>query len=318
MIYPHDVYAKTRRSKGITSADKAKVILGVMLVANIIFTFVTAGVFAAFGVPLAVVIVVQVVLYLFLSLQIFRYTVFREQDRDTTEADLFAPYYKIRAGTQRVKTHATSYELFELDDNSFMTCVQLTFGMNNALRSKKTEEFLNFVQDITHENRLSCRFIVMDEAFTESAEATAMLEKANNVTDPRLRNTQLMICNEILNFTDRVGTVPSIYIMLYARSNFYKDNIEDVMNTIFSKFKLTKEELAIRNMNALDITQLLKMFKRFYGMDAIDLSLSKLQQNITQSDVLKSITLYRVISKDGKTYTNDVFKNIQTSVKYFK
>lgn len=317
MIYPKDVYSRTKKSSGMSAGDKAKIVMAGLLVCNVIFSFMSYTFFKMLGVPFVIVVVLQIILYLFICAQIFRFTVFREQDRSDGESDMFAPYYKLRSGSERVETSVENYDVFELEDGSFVTGIMLTYGMNNKAKAVRTEAFYNRIQDIIFENRLSCRFVVMDEDFVQSKEAHHLLAKANAIEDARLRNTQLMIYNEVLNFTERAGSVPCVYLLISAKGNFLKDNLEDAMVQIFSRFKTLREDIALRDLIALDHSALLQMFQRFYGMDAIDLSLSRVQQSMTQSDILQSITLYKIISTDKKIFTNNIFDKVGTSVKFF-
>lgn len=316
MIYPSDIYAKTKTNNKVSSADKAKAIMGGLLIINAGFTMFTSQFFGLLGIPLWFVILVQAIIYLFICVQIFRFAVFREQDREGDESDLFMPYYKVRPGFTKVKTHSTEYDLFEMEDNSFVTFISFKYGMNNSARAKHTEDFLNQIHDFIHESKLSSRFIVMNESFSESDEAYAMLQKANSIKDKQLRATQLSIYNEVLSFAEQAGTVPCVYLMIYSSGSFFKDNIEDVVVQLYSKFNKQREELAFRQIDLMDENEIKSMFKKFYGMDAMDLSLSKIQYDILNSDILKSISVYRIISKENKSFSNDIFNKVQTSVKF--
>lgn len=318
MVYPSDIYAKTTSNNKASPADKAKVVMFALLVINIGFFVVTSEFFSYFGVPKILLIGLQTFLYLYVCLQIFRFAVYREQDREGDECDIFMPYYKFRSGCEHVSIHKTKFDLFELDNNSFTTVIEFKFGMNNTKRSELTEEFMNQIHDLVHENRLSCRFVVMNESFIESKESHKMLRKANAIEDLQLRATQLNMYNEVLNFAESYGTVPCIYLMLYTPSSFFKDSLEDVMVQINTKYQKISSEIAFRQIKYLDHTDILNMFKKFYGMDAIDLALSQIQFNLTNSEILQSISVFRIISKEGKSFANDVFSGVSAGVKWIK
>lgn len=316
MRYIKDVYAKTKRGGKMSDADKAKVLMGGLLTVNIGMTVLGAQFIMALGIPFIVIILLQSVLYFFICIQIFRFLVFREQDRDMEESDLFLPYYKLRSGTFKIKNYYTEYERFELKNGSFFCAVTFKFGMNDSKRAEYTERFLDKVQDLIHERNLLCRFIVMNENFSDSEEASVMLDQANSVKEPQLRMTQLSIYNEVIRFVERNGAAPCIYLMIYAQSDFHKDTLEDVMAQVCALYDTEKSLTAFRKMENLDEFKVLSLFKQFYGLAAIDLSLSRVQYHNVHTDILKSITVYRIITEDQKIYSNKIFDKISTGVKF--
>ncbi|GHU54622.1 hypothetical protein AGMMS49975_15280 [Clostridia bacterium] len=318
MTYVNDVYAKTKKGGKMTDAEKAKVVMGVLFAVNVGMTVLCAQYVNSLGIPLVVLILAQVVLYLFVCLQLFRFMVYREQDRDMDETDLFAPYYKIRPNVVRVKSPVAEYDLFEVENNSYFAAMCLKFGMNNEQRAEQTEQFLTKAQDMAAERGLRYRFVVMNENFVESEEASRMLRKANAVGEPLLRATQLAVYNEVLNFAERRGSALCIYMMVYASSAYNKDDLVDVITQVVSHFRKVQESTAIRELEFLGGGKLLEMFKRFYAMAAIDLSLSKIQYNAVNSDILKSILVYRIVSADGRVFKNEVFDKIGGKVTWKK
>lgn len=316
MKYIHDVYAKTKRGGKASDADKAKVIMAVLLFINIAFLFLGSQYITSLGIPLILVILAQIFIYIFICLQIFRFMVFREQDREVEELDLFLPYYKIRPGFTKMENHYTSYNVYELKNSSYFSIISFKFGRNNEEKTKSTEYFLNKVQDYIHERNLKCRFVVMTENFAESEDASNMLTKANLIKEPRLRATQLSIYNEVLRFSEKNSTAVCIYLMIYAPTSFYKEDLEDTLINILSLYENEKTTTAFRSLTFLDESSMLAFLKQFYGMSAIDISLSKVQYNMLDSDILKSIVVYRVLSNDGKVYVNPIFDKIKTGVKF--
>ena len=316
MKYIYDVYAKTRRGKRASDADKAKVIMAILLFINIAFLFLGAQYIIAIGIPLILIILIQIFIYIFICLQIFRFMVFREQDREIEELDLFLPYYKIRPNFTKMENYFTQYNMYELKNNSYFSVICLKFGRNNEEKAKSTEAFLNKIQDYIHERNLKCRFVVMTENFAESEDAANILTTANSIKETRLRTTQLAIYNEILRFSEKNSTAVCIYLMIYAPSSFYKDDLEDTIVNILSLYEKEQSMTAFRSLSFLEESSMLDFLKQFYGMSAIDISLSKVQYNMLDSDILKSIIVYRILSNNGKVYVNPIFDKIKTGVKF--
>ena len=316
MKYIYDVYAKTKRGGKASDADKAKVLMTALLFINIAFLFLGAQYITALGIPLIFVILIQIFIYIFVCLQIFRFMVFREQDREVEELDLFLPYYKIRPGFIKMENHFTSYDMYELKNSSYFSIISFKFGRNNEEKAKSTEYFLNKVQDFIHERSLKSRFVIMTENFVESEDASNMLNKANSIKEPRLRATQLSIYNEVLRFSEKNSTAVCIYLMVYAPASFYKEDLEDTIVNILSLYEKEKRMTAFRSLSFLDESSMLIFLKQFYGMAAIDISLSKVQYNMLDSDILKSIIVYRVLSSDGKVYVNPIFDKNRTGVRF--
>lgn len=318
MVYPFDIYAKTQRGgKGkATDAEKAKIAIGIVFVVVTAIIFMTAPYWGAVGFPIALMVVVGIFVWLFISLQIFRFLIFREQDRDLEESDLFLPFYKIRPGSAKMKSIVGEYDMFELRNNSFVSVIQFRLGRNNPEKTAYTKEFLNKIQDIIHEKRLMPRMIWMKEDFTGSEEAIRMLNNVNSIKEPQLRASLLSIYNEVFSFTEEHGSVMCCYLMIYAPTNYVKDELEDAVVQITNFYRKTRHLHALRSIQYLDQRSLLHLFQRFYGMGAIDLSLSKVQFNTTDSEILKSIEVYRIMSKNGKSYGNPILDKVKTGVRF--
>jgi len=316
VIYPNDVYSKTRRGGKMTDSEKAKIAMGAIFAVIAIVVFLTASMWYGLGVPLVFIALAGFVLWVFICVQIFRFLIFREQDRDMEESDMFLPYYKLRSGSAKIKSVAGEYDLYELTNSSFVTVISLKLGRNDNEKAVHTEDFFNNIQDIMHEKGLKCSIIVMKEDFIESAEASMMLNNVNSVTEPQLKSSLLSIYNEVFNFTVERGSVMCFYFMAYAQNSFAKSDLEDAMVQVVNTFNKTKHLHALRKLEFLEQKGLFSFFRRFYGLGAIDLSLSKVQFNTTDSDILKSITIYRITSKNGKSYGNPILDKISTGVKF--
>ena len=313
MIYPIDVHAKAKRGQKLNNTDKVKLGLGVLLIINIAFTVLFSELFVALGIPLIVVIIMQAVLFVFIFIMVFRFVIFREQDRDLDESDIFMQYYKLRPGSRKVTLPIGEVDLFELKNNSFMAAVQFKYGSSDVFKKRGTEEFLTSVVNALGEKKLSHRFLVLTESFMETPEFEYHLKKINSIKEPILRATLLNVYSSTFDFTEKNSSAETIVLLIYATGVFGRDDLEDSLVQIDAFYQKMIKRHSFRKKEVLDSPKLLEIFRQFYAMGAVDLSLSKIQLNAKDDDMLKAIIPYRVIAEDGSTYTNPIFDKIGTS-----
>ena len=314
MIYPIDVNSRVKRSGKMTTTDKVKIGLGLLLMVNVIFTIFLSGIFTSMGIPLWVIIVVQVVLFLIVFVMVFRFAIFREQDRVADEGDIFLQYYKFRPGHKLVRLAIGEIPFLELKNSLAVGAIRLKFGSNDAVKKVATESFLRSCVNLLGEKGLSSRILVMTERFMDTPEFNTHLQRVNKITEPKLRNSLLEVYSNTFVFCEANSSAETLVLMVYASSSFLKDELEDAMVQIDALFKANERLHAFRSHEFLDSVELLEIFRDFYGMGAIDLSLSKIQLQATDPDVLKSVLVYRIISEEGKTFTSPIFDKIRTRV----
>jgi hypothetical protein len=315
MIYPIDVYAKAKRGGKMSDSDKVKIGLGVLLVVNVVFTIFMNGFFSALGVPLILVIGVQFVLFVLVFVTLFRFFIFREQDRDLDESDVFMQYYKFRPGSRKVNLPIGETDFFELKNNACVCAIQFKFGSNDDVRKVGTETFLKQCVNLLSEKNIEFRFLVVTESFMDTPEFELHLKKINQVVEPRLRSSLLEVYGGTFAFTEQNSSAETIVLLMYAANAFMLGDLEDSVVQIESLFQKMQKKHAFRKREFLDAVGLLEIFRQFYAMGAIDLSLSKIQMNATDPDVLNSIVIYRIISEESKVYRFDVFGKIKTNVR---
>ena len=79
--------------------------------------------------------------------------VFREQDRELEELDLFLPYYKIRPGFIKMENHFTSYDVYELKNSSYFSIISFKFGRNNDEKATSSLCCVNYFYKQKIKNR---------------------------------------------------------------------------------------------------------------------------------------------------------------------
>ena len=315
MRYPLDVNSRVKRSGRITSVDKVKLGLGILLIVNIVFTIFFAGFFRSIGIPTWALILLQFILFLFIFSLVFRFAIFREQDRDLDESDVFMQYYKFRPGSKQVRLPIGEVSFFELKNNWAVSAIQFKFGSNDANKKVVTENFFKDCVNILGEKRLDNRFLILTERFMDTPEFAYHFEKINAVREPKLRSTLLEVYSNTFGFSEIHSSAETIVLLIYASSSFLKDELEDAVVQIDALYKKTERAHAFRKFEFLNMDALLEIFREFYGMGAVDLSLSKIQLHASDPDILKSVLVYRIISEEGKKYTSPVFDKITTKAR---
>jgi hypothetical protein len=315
VIFPIDVHTRVKKGTATSSSGHVKFVLALLFIFNIGFLLLTSSFWESIGVPLLLVGFVQFAIFLFIAVTCFRFLIFREQDREREEeSDTFAQYYGLRPVSEVVTVNKElSFDAFELQNSSFVFCLSFRFGVNDAVRASGTFEFWSKLANIIGSAHMTMRPIVVTDVYNDSKAADEYLSTCNRASGEKLRQTINEIATLTLDYTAQYSKVESVVIMVYAGNKFQMYEFDDVVKRILSAYEQTFH--SFRSMEFLVHESLLKVFEQFYGVEVIDLTLSKLQLKPSDDSFASAIQVYRVGATNGRILTRAIFDGINTSAR---
>lgn len=316
MIYPLDVYERVANRKKLVGADRSTFFVSLFLMCNFfLFIILHRVIVVTLGLPLAVAIAIQVVIFLVFGIILFRFVIFDEETkaREYTDenSDSFARFMHLRKDTtHEIEIRKNSYiNVYEYDNGHVLSTIRFKFGSNDNYKSRDTEKCMNEIFRVLINNGLEFRTIVGPENFKKSKELDAYIESINRIEDKRLSRHLLAMSNEIIDRSYDESNVNLFYLSFKTPSSY---QLEDLESTIKHILKIIASNITcFRSVEFLDLNQLIDFYRDFYSVEAIDLSMMRaielsdlLDENFSQ--IVKLIALK---SEDGKVYktTDEIF-----------
>lgn len=317
MVFPHDVYKRMVNQKRLVGQNKVQLIIILFIVGNVISFFLlntfVAGYFKnGFG----VCILLQLAIMAVTGVLIFRFIIFDEnakkQEYQGYENDSFAKYMNLR------KDFMHSYSLagkdvyaFEYVNGSATCTLELKFGNNSDELASGTrfvyEEILRAIGNYGFESRE----IIMSEDFKNSVEFKEHVALINSMRDKSLASTIMRINDGIMRECEKNSCVDVVYLMIRTTTNYQKDDLGALIKQIYSL--LLSNQHAFRSVTFLNLESLLELYRKFYGVAAIDLSMMKtieLAKELGEefNHVVELYSLHTISGKTFKVVKDDQFK----------
>lgn len=323
MIFPHDVYKRMVNQKRLVGQNKAQLIVILFIIGNL-FCFLMLNAFVAgyFRNGFKVCLLIQGVIIVISGILIFRFVIFDEntkkQEYQGAENDSFAKYMNLR------KDFMNTYNIagrdifaFEYTNGSATCTLEFRFGNNSEEKALITRQSYEEILQVIGNYGFESRAIVMSEDFKDSVEFKEHVQLINNMKNKSLANTIMKINDSILKESATYCCVDVIYLMIRTTTNYQKDELGSLLKQIYSI--LYNNRTAFRSVTFLNLDALLELYRVFYGVAAIDLSMMKtieLAKELSE-EFNQIVELYSLHSTSGKTFkvvSGDSFKTNVRSV----
>lgn len=324
MIFPHDVHKRMNDQKSLTGQNKVQLFVVLFLVGNVLVFFaLQAFVAGYFANGFVVCILIQVVLCSVIGVFVFRFVIFDEnakkQEYKGYENDSFAKYMLLRKDAQTVVEAAgVPVYLFEYTDGCATCTLEFKFGNNTMEKAESTRKaYESILQAIANFN-FESRQIVMPEDFRVSKEFQEHIRLINSMKSKSLANVIMSINDAIISESSARCNIDVMYLMIKTTGNYQKSDLRELVKQITEI--LRTNVTAFRSVTFLELDQLLELYRVFYGVAAIDLSMMKtieLAKDLSD-EFLDVVELFSLHSASGKTYnvkTDDYFKTSERECK---
>lgn len=322
MIFPQDVYKSTEESGKMVGENRVQLFV-------ILFTFGSIGLFFAllhvcqtyFHVGLKVVILIQLLIMLVVGVTVYRFFIFREdekkQEYENRNNDSFARYMFLQRDSRRdIDTRDNTFHLFEYNNGAITCTLEFRFGSNDSVKSKLTKECLQGMLHTLTLYGFDTRYTIMSEKFGDSQDFQSYMNTINSIDDITLRKCNMSIAEEVLKVTNAQSNVDIIYLTISSRSSYQLEELRVALIDCFKKIKETVT--AFRSVRCLDLQEIIEFYRYYYNIQAIDLSMMRTValsdvENEFQS-VVKTVILY---GDSGKQYSNmkDINKQLQKDLR---
>lgn len=315
MIYPIKVHKQAQQSGKVMKDDILRfgVMLAVVLTVALFF-LINWVVKMYIGGGLAISILITLVIAAMVGSVLLRYFVLDENSRvmeyQNQGTASFARYVNLRKDIVNT-IHARGEDLncFEFSDGSSVCVLQFRYGSNDDAKAKITHKLFERMFSILGEENIPFRTINMLEDFDDSAECDNMVGHCNNIKDKKLAKHLLSVAGNVLDETRKSGKVVTLYLMICPRANYPLSELEAVLGNLLGA--IAAQPTAFRSVECLDQQQLLKFYKAFYQLEAIDLSAMRVMDlaEDTHEKFEDVVSLYRVQPLSGRALVNKEIMN---------
>lgn len=309
MFYPDDINRKAKRQSTIDSASIAKALLLALVIVTILAYVFLSGLLVPFGIPRWFTGCVQVLTSAVIGIMIFRFMIFREQDRMTDNKETFITYYGFNPVTLPFKTKRGTVEIYQLADNSYCIPIQFRYGTNNKLRKKNTEDFLKILINECYQKHLTHRYTVTNEVFSRSALANRHYDVIDLAEDELLKESLKELYKSSFDFVDQYSSVQCLTMFVYAKTSYQLDDLETFISLVQSEFSKRINSMAFREITFMNTRDLLSLFESFYGMESIDIS-ELPEDYLIGASLGSAVKVYKVTSDLGSVMKNDNLLNV--------
>lgn len=317
MIFPWNVDNGGKGNVANSEQEKIQFAIGVFVLINVVVAVSISSLLTDLGIPLILGYSIQVILISIVAVFVLRFVVFKEDERmqEYESGESFVKYYKLRKDAEE------SYDVkdrkilaYEYENGTCVFIMELKYGSNDTTKERNTKEVLEQIYRTVASHKLELRTIIMPEDFLAGIEARDMMNLTRRARGRKVGSYNLQIVNDVLENT-KESNLECLYIMVKTTAIYQKYELDSVLNFIISLF--TERRTCFREVNFLDKKKFVDFMRRFYGVEAIDLSMIKAVESDT--DTLKKyqemVSLYQINSEEGKSYTRALPETKKTNVK---
>lgn len=293
-FYPNDVDRITQKASGATDADKNRVYLTFVGLANFIGVFLIPQFLGKFGIPVPVALFIQVGINIAVAVPIFRIFVFKEKERireyNSYTTDSFAKFFKVGKETA-CKVNVRGYgdvDIFEYENGQHLACLKIRYGSNDDIKKEKTYETFKRLYAYLASQEMEFKVVAMNENFKDSKELNAYVNKLNKSDH---RDLNLRILNHVLEYSEGTNVVTKV-IEIKTRKKHQIYEMGRILSGVLDCISIKKT--AFRSVEFLNHKQFVEFCREYYGLEAIDLSMVKsIQPNMNElKDFLNDVKIF--------------------------
>lgn len=312
-IYPLDVYERVANKQKLVGADKSTFFVSLFLMVNFfLFIVLHRVIVVIMGLPMFVLILVQLVIFVFFGIIIFRYVIFDEEAKmreySDKNSDSFARFMHLRKdSTHEIQVSKNAYvHAFEYDNGQATCVMRFKFGSNENFKALETKQCLEEIFKVLINNNFVFRTVSDAENFKKSKEFDNYIANVNATQYTDLKPHILAMSDEILKVSLQECNVDQLYLSFQTASSYQLEDLEAAIKHIL---KIIRSHVTcFRQIAFLDLNQVMEFYREFYNVEAIDLAMMRaieLSDGIDSnfSDIVKIVSL---TSDSGKVYKTDV------------
>ena len=312
-IYPLDIYERVANRQKLIGADKSTFIISLFLMVNFfLFMILHRVLVIVMGLSMFVLILVQLAIFVFFGILIFRYVIFDEEAKmreySDKNSDSFARFMHLRKdSTHEIQVSRNAYvHAFEYDNGQATCTIRFKFGSNENFKANETKQCLQEVFKVLTDNNFTFRTVSDAENFKKSREFDNYIANVNATKYKDLKPHILAMSDEILRVSLQECNVDQLYLSFQTASSYQLEDLEAVIKHLLKIFR--GHVTCFRQITFLDLNQTIDFYREFYGVEAIDLAMMKaieLSEGIDSnfSEIVKVISLK---SEDNKIFKTDI------------
>lgn len=317
MIFPWNVDQGNKGGNKSSTGEKIQFGVGIFVVVNIIIAVFMSSFLTGIGIPVWVGILIQLFIVSIIAIFFLRFFVLKEDERmqEYNSGESFVKYYKFRKDSvEEYTSYGRKVLAYEYDNGTCTFIMEMKYGSNDKKKEKNTRDVLEQILKVIYSNRLEVRTIVMPEDFLAGQEAKRMMEVVNKAKGTKIGKYNLKLVDGVLEHT-KDSNLESLYIMVKTTAIYQKYELDTVLNSILSL--ILSSSTCFREVNFLDKDGLVHLMKRFYGVEAIDLSMVKAVESSENTVALyqEMVSLYQINSVEGKSFTKPLPEKKTNAIK---
>lgn len=312
-IYPLDIYERVANRQKLVGADKTTFIVSLFLMANFFLFIILHRVLVIMArLPMFVLVLVQLAIFIFFGIFIFRYVIFNEEAKmreySDKNSDSFARFMHLRKdSTHEIQVSRNAYvHAFEYDNGQATCTIRFKFGSNENYKANETKQCLEEAFKVLTNNNFTFRTVSDSENFKKSREFDNYIANVNATKYEDLKPHILAMSDEIIRVSLQECNVDQLYLSFQTASSYQLEDLEAVIKHLLKIFR--GHITCFRQITFLDLSQTLDFYREFYSVEAIDLAMMKaieLSEGIDSnfSEIVKIISLK---SNDGRVFKSDL------------
>lgn len=306
MIFPQDVHKIIQDKGKIAGENKVQLFIVLFVLGNVVGFFLLSFIMSVLApnAPHGSTILIHIILESIIGVFVFRFFVFNENEKKREyqgqQSDSFTRYMYIRK--DNIVKSENNVNVFEYLDGSALFCLEMRFGSNDDSKAKGTQEFYKNFMHLASVYGFETRAIVKTEKFRTSEDFKKHLDVINNVESVEMRKTLLMMDSAVMEESEKYSNVDSVFFMVRSVYNYQKSDLEMMLRS-FIKL-LGESYTAFRSVKFLEFSDVLELYRDFYGIEAIDLAMMKaisLSSDISE-DFAGVVSIMSLKGESGKTY----------------
>lgn len=324
MIYPHNIHNIEKNAGKTTISERVGLGIFTYVFANLIlFYSVFEPMAKKVGVPIWCILLGQALFSIITGIGIFRKFVIKEDDNikeyEASKSDSLARYYYVRKDSASILkiNNDLNINIYEYSNSNFMFVMKLRYGSNDKEKSDNTFNLFTSIFNILNKNNLEYRTYNMRERYEDSSECDNLKRSVANIEQDKLQNLMLRITENMLNYSYEKSDLYCTNIVISTRNAFQFYDIQSVLIRILGIISTTKS--CIRSVEFLNENAIRALFREYYGLEAIDLSMLKAIEPSVEllRKYRKVIQLYKMVDSENNIIENTeiIEKSLKNEVK---
>lgn len=308
MVFPSNILRQIRNTGKVDKSSKILMVVFCMFLANLFLFSTFRNLLAPLGLPVFVIILIQLILTTIVSVTIIRFFVIREQDKmlehEASNETSLSSYYYLR--NKEVMETVEDVPVFEYTDGNFCIGISLYYGANSDKALKGNEIIIKRLFNDCISQGFHVRIINMPEHFGDSIECSRYTSKFSKMPAGNLKDFSVEVFDEVLHYCENFNELQRTIILVKTSKPYQVAKYRQLIRKLQESFYTNTN--SFRGLQFLDKESMRNFISEYY---CLALDLSGLKSKEVGRDVLFEYNNHVKVIKLVTAESSKVFEEIK-------